>query len=71
MTTQVVFELLSDEEELNGLTAGLTQYDVMFWRIAIFCCQQQLEKCLRRDAVKDHYDSIHMRAKATRDRLRG
>jgi hypothetical protein len=38
----------------------------MQWRVALFCCQMQLEKALAAEAIREHYDSIHMRARATR-----
>jgi DNA-directed RNA polymerase specialized sigma24 family protein len=66
MTTQIVFAIHSDDEELRELTKDLDPHMSDYWRLAVFCCQQQLEKAIARDAVQEHYNSIHMRAKATR-----
>lgn len=70
MATTVEFALLSDDPELIELTKGLTPNHSLYWRIAIFCCQQQLEKCIRREAVGDHYDAKKLRARATREAKR-
>lgn len=70
MTTQVEFALHSDDEELSALTPKVEDDPVMFWRLAIFCCQMQLEKAIRARAIRDHYDAIHMRARATREARR-
>lgn len=66
MTTTVVFDVLSDDPSLQEAIGAVRHDPVMRWRIAVFCCQQQLEKALKIEAVRDHYDAIHLRARATR-----
>lgn len=70
MPTRVEFALYSDDEPLRELVKDIDPHDTDFWRLALFCCQQQLEKAIARDAVRDHYNSIHMRARATREAKR-
>lgn len=67
MTTQVVFELHTDDEELLAAVPDKNVEPELFWRLAVFCCQQQLEKALKAQAIREHYDTIHMRARATRE----
>lgn len=66
MATTVVFDLLSDDPALTAAVEMVRDDDVERWRLAVFCCQMQLEKAIARQAVARHYDSIHMRARATR-----
>lgn len=68
MTTTVVFDILSDDPELKAQVDAIRDDQVMVWRVAVFCAQQQLEHALRVEGVRKHYDSIHMRARATRAR---
>ena len=67
MSTTVVFDLLTDDDTLTAAVAEIRDDEVAKWRLAVFCAQQQLEKALRARAVRDHYDAIHLRARATRE----
>jgi hypothetical protein len=66
MTTRIVFDIESDDPEMQELFKPIADDQVLKWRVAMFCCQQQLEKALKAQAVVEHYDTIHMRARATR-----
>lgn len=66
MSTTVTFDIASDDEKLRAAVAEVKDDPVLTWKLAVFCCQQQLEKALRARAVRDHYDAIHLRARATR-----
>lgn len=66
MTTTVVFDLVSDDPEMEAMVASIKNDRVAVWRVAVFLAQQQLEKALKAEAVREHYASIHMRARATR-----
>jgi hypothetical protein len=66
VTTTVVFDVLSDDPKMQDALEPVRDDPVMLWRVAVFCCQQQLEKAIAVRAVRDHYDAIHLRARATR-----
>jgi hypothetical protein len=66
VSTTVVFDVLSDDPALQAALTPVRDDPVMQWRVALFCCQMQLEKALAAEAIREHYDSIHMRARATR-----
>lgn len=68
MTTTVVFDLLSDDAALREAVEAVRDDPVAKWRLAVFCCQMQLDKALKAEGVREHYDTIHMRARATRAR---
>lgn len=66
MTTTVIFDIQSDDEDLRAVVTDIKDDPVAVWRLAVFCAQMQLEKALKAEAIREHYNSIHMRAKATR-----
>lgn len=66
MSTAVTFDIETDDEELRAVVAEVKDDPVLTWRIAVFCCQMQLDKAIKAAAVREHYDAIHRRARATR-----
>lgn len=70
MTTTVVFDILTDDEHLRAAVSEISDDQVLVWKIAVFVAQMQLEKAIAHRAVADHYATIHMRARATREARR-
>ena len=66
MTTRVTFNIDSDDEDLRAAIADIKDDPVMTWRLAVFVANQLLERALAARAIRDHYDAIHFRARATR-----
>jgi hypothetical protein len=71
VSTRVTFDLASDDPEIQAAVEAIKDDQVAIWRLAAFCAQQQLERAVRARAVRDHYDTIHMRARRTRAARQG
>lgn len=68
MTLRLVLE---SDDEVGREIIELVQHDkVLFCQVAIHAAQLLLTRAAKTQGVREHYDSIHMRAKATRDAKR-
>lgn len=71
MATTVTFDIHSDDAAVQAIVDSVRDDHVLTWRLAVFCCQQQLEKALKAQSVRAHYDAIHLRSRATSARAKG
>ena len=68
MTTSFEVILRSDDPKLMEQVEAIKGDRVAEWKMWQFLVNLELEKAIRAQALRDHYDAIHMRARATRQR---